>query len=87
MLDPKILSAVSRKVQQQFPEIAGVKPTVRVQHPPQAKNRPGTSDHAPGLYLVTYRGTVELAEGKNIPRLVRVVVNADGKILKISTSR
>jgi len=87
MLDPKILSIITKQVQRQFPEITGVKPNVRIQHPPQAKNKPATSGHESSLYLVTFRGAVELTDGKLIPRFVRVVVNADGKIIKISTSR
>ena len=87
MLDPKILSTITKQVQRQFPEISGVKPNVRIQHPPQAKNKLATTEYVSSLYLVTFRGNVVLAEGKSIPRFVRVVVNADGKIIKITTSR
>lgn len=87
MLDPKTLAAVSKQVQRQFPEVAGCKPNVRLQQPPQAKNMPKAEGLPPSLYLVTYRGTVLSSEGINIPRLVRVVVNSDGKIIKITTSR
>jgi hypothetical protein len=84
MLDAKTLSAIVKKVQHQFPEMVGTKPNVRVQNPPQAKNSSATRE---SLYLITFHGTATSPEGKSIPRLVRVVVNADGNILKITTSR
>jgi hypothetical protein len=87
MLDPKILTAIRNKVERQFPEVAGSKPEVRLQHPPQAKNAPATPEDQPLLYLVTFRGTIPSPVGKSIQRLVRVVVNSNGKIVKITTSR
>jgi len=87
MLDAKTLTAITKRIQHQFPEVAGCKPNVRVQHPPQAKNTSMVEEINNPLYLVTFRGTAASPDGKSIPRLVRVTVNADGKILKISTSR
>ena len=86
MLDPKTLKAITQRVQKQFPEMAESKPNVKVQHPPQAKNPSAAQEPAP-VYLITYQATVTSPDGKSIPRLVRVMVNADGKILKITTSR
>jgi hypothetical protein len=87
MLDPKTLTAIVKQIQHQFPEVAGCKPNVRVQHPPQAKNPSLTQEKNNPLYLVTFKGTAASPDGKSIPRLVRVAVNVDGKILKITTSR
>jgi len=87
MLDTKTLTAITKQVQRQFPEVAGCKPSVRVQHAPQAKNPSPILQQYPSQYLVTFRGTATSPEGKSIPRLVRVVVNAAGKIIKITTSR
>jgi hypothetical protein len=87
MLDAKTLTAISKQVQRQFPEVAGNKPDVRVQHGPQAKNPTASHENTAPLYLVTFRGTATTPEGKSIPRLVRVVVSEDGKIKKITTSR
>lgn len=86
MLDQKTLTAITKQIQRRFPEISGSKPEVRAQHPPQAKNISSALD-SPSQYLVTFRGIVVSPDGKSIPRLVRVVVNPDGKILKITTSR
>ena len=87
MLDAKTLTTIAKQVQQQFPEVAGCKPNVRVQQPPQAKNPSAAQEQSHPLYLVTFRGTAATPEGEPIPRLVRVVVNADGKIIKMTTSR
>jgi hypothetical protein len=87
MLDAKTLSAIAKQIHHQFPEVAGSKPTVRIQNPPQAKNTSPTREHTSSLYLVTFRGTGNTSAGKSIPRLVRVVVTVDGKIIKITTSR
>jgi hypothetical protein len=87
MLDAKTLTAITKQVQRQFPEVSGNKPDVRVQHTPQAKTPSSSLEDTAPLYLVTFRGTALTPEGKSIPRLVRVVVSADGKIKKITTSR
>ena len=87
MLDSKTLTTIAKQIQHQFPEVAGSKPTVRVQNPPQAKGTSEAKESSSSRYLVTFRGTANSPAGKTIPRLVRVVVNADGKILKITTSR
>ena len=87
MLEAKTLAAIAKQVHHQFPEVAGSKPTIRVQNPPQAKSPSSTKEFTQLTYLVTFRGLANSPSGTSIPRLVRVVVNADGKILKISTSR
>lgn len=79
MLDSKIVAAITRQIHQRFPEVAGSQPKVRTQETPE--NQPGP------VYLLTFRGTGELPGGKTIPRAVRVVVNHEGKIIKITTSR
>lgn len=87
MLDTKTLSMITKHVEHQFPEVMGSKPTVQVQHPPKAKSHSRLQDTSDNVFLVTYRGIANSSTGSKIPRLVRVVVNTDGKILKITTSR
>ncbi len=82
MIETRIIDNVSRKIYQQFPEMAGISPSVRLQSPSQGKK-----ERAGGAYLLTYQASVSLPGGKSMPRWVRVTVNADGNILKISTSR
>lgn len=64
---------INRKVYQQFPEMKGKTPTMT--------SRPG------GETLLTYKGEVELPNGRSMSRVVRVVVSEKGKILKLTSSR
>jgi hypothetical protein len=77
-VDQKILNKVSRQVARDFPELAGATPTVRRQ-----ASRSGGGEQ----YLLTYKGSARLPGGKSLPRIVRVVVDPGGRILRISTSR
>jgi hypothetical protein len=83
-MDPKTIQKISTQVYQQFPEIAGVRPKVR-QRPYTGKN--ASQNGGSETYLLTFQGNANLGPGKTLPRLVRVVANVQGKILKISTSR
>jgi hypothetical protein len=71
------IQKVSRQVVRTFPELDGVSPTVRSQ--------PGGGDA--GQYLLTYKGKAALPGGKSLTRIVRVVADERGRILRISTSR
>ncbi|HFC09360.1 MAG TPA: hypothetical protein ENJ54_05855 [Chloroflexi bacterium] len=73
LLSPETLQAVTRKVARKFPEVRGIKPTVR---------REGEA-----LVRLIYRTEAETADGHKIIRRVRVVVTPEGKILKMTTSR
>ena len=81
-MDAKILNSISSQVYRRFPELQGSHPKVQLQATPQAKSNPASS-----TYLITYRGSATAMNGKSIPRIVRVVANDKGKILKITTSR
>lgn len=86
-LDPKIIKKVSEQVYRRFPEIAGAKPSIKNQ--PAGKNKKYTAKNEDGFtnYLLTYRGSVNVGEGKKMGRWVRVVVDNRGAILKMTTSR
>ncbi len=87
MLDQKTIQAITRQVHRKFPEMAGSRPTVRQQHIPQSKSlSPAPVRQAP-VYLLTFRGSASAPGGKALPRSVRVVVDAHGKVLKMTTSR
>lgn len=82
-LKPQALQSVNQTVYQQFPELRGARPSVQSQQSPAAK---GSGD-AESRHVLTYKGHVEGPGGHRIARVVRVVANASGKILKISTSK
>lgn len=68
---------ISREVSRSFPELKGVNPSV--------KTRAGRGDEE--QYLLVYKGTATLPNGKQMRRIVRVVADGDGRILRMSTSR
>jgi hypothetical protein len=84
MMDPKLVQSISNRVYKKFPEIAGKKPQVRKQ---RTNGSLAKSAKPSANYLLTFRGIGKGPGGRKIPRLVRVVANTRGKILKISTSR
>jgi hypothetical protein len=81
-MDPEIIKSISQQIYRRFPEVSGSRPKVRKQTAPQAKSLETEPN-----YLLTYQGSVVTPDGKEIPRLVRVVVNSQGKIVKVTTSR
>jgi hypothetical protein len=72
-MNPQILSSVCKQVYRKFPEVSGTQP--KVQTRPEGN-----------LHLV-FTGMAKAADGHLIPRTVRVVINPDGKILRMTTSR
>ena len=71
-MDQTLVASICSQVYQKFPEVRGIKPTVQLQ---------GTG------HLLIFKGKAATADGKSMPRIVRVVVDADGKIGKMTTSR
>ena len=66
---------ISRHVVRQFPEMDGVRPAV--------KTEKGVEDR----YVVTFKGSTELPGGKTMNRIVRVVADGQGEVIRMSTSR
>ena len=81
-MDAKLLKSISAQVYRRFPELQGSSPKVQPQAALQAKSAAASS-----TFLITYHGSAAAPNGKSISRIVRVVANAQGKILKITTSR
>lgn len=81
-MNSKTIKTISAYIYRKFPEMEGVQPKVCRQLPAQGK-----TTHSMPIYLLTYSGVAKVDSGKPIKRWVRVVVNEQGKIMKISTSR
>ena len=64
---------VNQSVYRQFPELAGKQPSIT--------SRPD------GVFLLSYRGSVTLENGRKLERVVRVVASETGRIKKLTTSR
>ena len=73
----EVVTKIARQVSRTFPEMGNVRPTVRAQ----------TSTQGADVYLLTFKGKVELPTGKTLSRIVRVTADSAGHILRISTSR
>ena len=72
-MEAKLKNSVCASVYRQFPELRGVAP--------QVKSLPADK------YQLVFNGKVKTADGKTLPRTVRVVSDKNGKILKLTTSR
>ncbi len=76
-MNAKALGKINKRVGKQFPELEGVRPSVQEQRTPDDDRR----------FLLTYSGTAELPGGRRLKRIVRVVADAAGHVIRISTSR
>jgi hypothetical protein len=68
--------AICERVYRRFPEMKGVRPSIRRQ---QAQGQ--------ARFLLRFETAVSLEGGARLPATVRVVTTGDGKILKMTSSR
>jgi hypothetical protein len=68
--------AICDRVYRRFPAMDGVRPSIKRQ-----KARGGDQ------FLLRFEAVVSLSDGAQMATTVRVVTNADGKILKMTSSR
>jgi hypothetical protein len=81
-MNEKLIENICREVYKRCPELRGKRP--RVQPFSLERNRlPSASPK----FLLIFQGHATTATHKTLPYLVRVVVSAQGKILKMSMSR
>ena len=78
MMKTETVQNISKQIYRRFPEFKGIKPKVRSQATPKTGNP---------TFLLTYAMQARLDENRLLDRWVRVVVDEDGKIIKISTSK
>jgi len=74
------IDSIARRVYGQFPDVKGARPNVQ----PQASAK---MPNSPQRFVLTFKSAGSGPGGKSIPRIVRVVADERGKVLKISTSR
>jgi CRISPR/Cas system endoribonuclease Cas6 (RAMP superfamily) len=72
-MDRQTLEKIKNNIYKKFPEVSGSNPT----------KKPYGDDKI----LLVFKGKVSTANGKTMDRVVRVVVDANGKIIKTTTSR
>jgi hypothetical protein len=76
-MDAKILSKLNKQVIKSFPELAHVRPKISAQ----------SKSVEDETYLLTYKSKASLPGGRSMERIVRVVADSRGRILKMTTSR
>lgn len=76
-MDKSTLAKITRKVARKFPEMEGVRPSLK---------RKCESNNIL-QYEVTFKGSAELPGGKTMRRVVRVIADEKGRILRMSTSK
>ena len=81
-MDEALIKKTSNNIYRRFPAVQGVKPRVQVHR----SGRGGSSNGKPA-YTLAFHRDVTTSNRKSLPYWVRVVIDARGKILKITTSR
>jgi hypothetical protein len=77
-MDRKVVEKISKKVYAKFPEVKGKKPRIKTSK---------TVSSGQGNFILTYNAISKDIRGRSIPRHIRVVATANGRIIKMSTSR
>ena len=84
-LNPGDVKSISATVYRKFPELTGVIPSVNKQSILKTKNSSKTNHTY--SYLLTYKSVVSIPGGHTMHKIVRVVVNNKGKVLKMTSSK
>ena len=72
-MDKEILEKVNEQIYKQFPYMKDIAPQVK--------------PIREGIFQLQYSGTVQTANNQTLPMIVNAVVDAQGKIQKLTTSR
>jgi cell division protein FtsZ len=75
-MDKKLVNKITKTVYRKFPELKGSSPRIKQSKSPVNEE-----------YVLVYKAHTTDIRGNQLPRSVRVVANAKGKIQRISTSR
>lgn len=82
---PEWLSRVKKQVWKKFPDLEAVEPTVSTRR--LVRKGGGSGDGGECLYTLTFRRQVRLDDGVRSTRIVRVVADDKGRILKVVCNR
>lgn len=77
-MEKNVLDKITNKVSKRFPEVVSSRPTIKERSGP---NQKGVQ------YELTFKGKVNIPGGRTIHRIVRVVADPKGKIIRMSTSK
>ncbi len=79
------VKSISVSVYKKFPELTGVIPSIKKQTIPNTKASPKINDTF--RYLLTYKGVASMPGGHTMHKIVRVVANNKGKVVKMTLSK
>ena len=79
------VKSISANVYRKFPELKGVIPSVTKQSIPNTKTL--SKPNHTSTYLLTYKGVVSMPGGHTMHKIVRVVANNKGQVLKMTLSK
>jgi hypothetical protein len=77
-MEREAIERINRKVSKQFPEMKSVRPSVKVE---------SKANNGRQKFALTYKGKVELPNGRMLSRVVHVVADEKGKVIRMSTSK
>ncbi len=77
-LTPEAMERARQAVLEQCPDLDGVEPTVA------ARTSPASGGET---FVLTFRQQVELEDGSHMTRIVRVTVDEQGQVIKLTASR
>jgi hypothetical protein len=77
-MDQQALKKVTRKVARQFPELKDARPAIK---------RQVAAGNGKEQYVLTFKGKAELPGGRSIKRIVRVIADSSGNVIRMSTSK
>jgi hypothetical protein len=81
-MNQRMIDNVCREVYRRFPEIRGLKPKMQ----PYGASKNSTTNPSP-KYLLIFRSKAATETHQSLSYVIRVIVNEQGKILKMSMSR
>ncbi len=85
-LDKRHVAKAKKLVLDKFPEMAGAKPSVGEKRF-QSKGGAARGDSVQTRYVLTFRKDISLPEGGELRRLVRVTMDGDGEVIRLTSSK
>tara|TARA_B100000945_G_scaffold321387_1_gene335636 strand:+ start:4909 stop:5169 length:261 start_codon:yes stop_codon:yes gene_type:complete len=79
------IRSISKKVYKKFPDLKNVTPTILEQSLPNVGNSKDTNPTS--HYQITYKTIAQLPDGNTMNKIVKVLANSNGKIIKMSLSK
>ena len=80
-LASKHVAKAKKLVRAEFPEMAGAEPSI---DPNKARSKDGT---ARSVFVLTFKKSIPLPDGEQLRRVVRVTMDQEGEVIKLSASK